>query len=184
MNSRNTCSFITLFGAAGFVGTVVYLQAVQVSYNPVQQLMSELALGEQGQLMLVAFIMFALAVSGSIGIMARFKANKLMSVLLAVASASLLGAGIFELGAATTLHVSLVAVAFVLLGLVMYLVPRHVVPFQNIQGKLANWFFGIGTGLSVLLGNNVLPVGVGQRLAAACILLWLCWLAIFALMRK
>jgi len=38
------------------------------------------------------------------------------------------GAGIFKLGAATTLHVVLIALAFIQLGLVMYLVPSYGLP--------------------------------------------------------
>lgn len=184
MNSGRVSSFITLLSAAGFVGIVLYLQKIQSGYSPIHQLMSELALGEQGQLMLVAFIMFAVAVMGAIGVVTMFKASRFITVLLGGAAASLVGAGMFKLGAATTLHVALVGLAFVLLGLVMYLMPRYVAAFRSVQSRLVCWGLAVGTVLSVALGNNVLPIGVGQRLAAACILLWLCWLGIFALRQK
>jgi hypothetical protein len=184
MNSGRVSSFITLFSSAGFVGIVLYLQSVQSGYNPVHQLMSELALGEQGQFMLGAFIMFAIAVTGAIGVISIFNASNFIKFLLGGASASFVGAGIFKLGETTTLHVALVGLAFVLLGLVMYLVPRYVEAFSSVQGRLVSWGLAVGTALAVALGNNVLPIGIGQRMAAACILLWLCWLAIFALRHK
>jgi len=170
-----------LFGSSGFIGIVAYLHIVQGDYDPVHQLMSELALGEQGNLMLAAFTLLALAASGAIGILATFNNNKLIFVLLSAASASLLGAGVFTLVSATTLHITLVGLAFVLLGLVMYLVPRYISAFQNVEGKLVSWDLGLSMAVAVSLGHNFIPIGVGQRLAAACLLMWLCWLTIFAL---
>jgi len=184
MKSGRVSSIVTLLGAAGFVGIVAFLHSIQTGYSSVHQLMSELALGEQGQFMLLAFIMFAASVAGAVGVLAAFQANTLIRVLLGTASLSLVGSGIFKLGAATTLHVVLVGLAFVLLGLVMYLVPRYVTGFQHVQGRVVSWGLGAGTALAVALGNNVLPIGIGQRLAAGCILLWLCWLAIFATKQK
>lgn len=184
MTSSRINSLITLLGSAGFVGIVVYLQNVQGGYNPIHQLMSELALGEQGHLMLGAFVMFAMAVLGAIGIILRFGGGKSTAFILGLASASLAGAGIFKLGATTTLHVALVGLAFVLLGLVMYLVPRYVAAFGSVHARVVSWGLAGCTTLAVALGNSVIPIGIGQRMAAACILLWLCWLAIFALRHK
>ena len=178
MKTNRASKFLTLSGALSFVVIVSYLQFVQIGYSPVNQLMSELALGEKGQLMLAAFAMFALAAIGAIGVLASFKASKLISLFLLTAAFCLLGAGVFKLGTDTTLHVALVAVAFILLGLVMYLVPRYVENFRNNQGRLVSWGLCAGTALAVALGNTALPIGIGQRVAAGCILLWLCWLAI------
>ena len=184
MKSGRVSGVITLLGSASFISIVLYLQNGQRGYNPVHQLMSELALGEQGQLMLAAFIALAIAVAGGMHIVAISGAGRLITALLGGAAGSLVGAGVFKLGAATTLHVALVALAFVLLGLAMYLVPKYVVAFKSVKSHLVCWGLAAGTALAVALGNNVLPIGVGQRLAAACILLWLCWLAIFALRQK
>lgn len=177
-------SFIILLGIMGFVGIVIYLHTAQIDYDPVNQLMSELVLGNDGHLMRGAFSMLALAIVGAMGVIMAFKASIIIVLLLAVAAVSLLGAGIFELGAATMLHIVLVAVAFVLLGLVMYLLPRYVASYQNMQSKLISWGLGIAMALFVLLGGKVIPIGVSQRMGAICIILWLSWLASYALRRN
>lgn len=169
-------NFITLLGVVGFVGIVIYLHFVQVNYSPIHQLMSELALGQQGSLMLFAFLSLALSIASTVSILARCKAPLTILLLLSLASISMAGAGIFKLGAATSLHVGLVGLAFVLLGLAMYLVPLYVSSFQKI--KSISWGLGIGMVMAIGLGNNFLPIGIGQRMATGCILLWLCWLTI------
>ena len=181
MNLGKTNSIIILLSATSFSSIILYLQKIQTNYNPTHQLMSELALGRQGQLMLVAFTMLAIAVAGAAGIVIIFKASKLIVILLGSVSASLIGAGIFKLGTATILHVVLVGLAFVLLGIAMYLIPRYVTAFNNIQSRLISWGLAVSMALAIALSNNILPIGIGQRLAVACILFWLCWLAIFTL---
>ena len=64
MNLGKTNSIIILLSATSFSSIILYLQKIQTNYNPTHQLMSELALGRQGQLMLVAFTMLAIAVAG------------------------------------------------------------------------------------------------------------------------
>jgi hypothetical membrane protein len=164
---------ITLAGIIGFVAIVSYLHIVQTGYNPLYQLMSELALGQQGDLMLWAFLSFALSVASVIHLLS----HPAIKLLLGLSSLSLAGAGVFKLGDATTLHVALVAFAFVLLVLAMYLTPRLIAAFQSRQATLICWGLGTGTALFVSLGQGILPIGVAQRLATACILLWLAWMA-------
>ncbi len=165
---------IVLLGVLGFVVLVCYLHLVQTDYNPLYQLMSELALGKQGTLMLWAFMFFALSVAAVIKLLPHI----VIKLLLALAAFSLAGAGIFKLGEATTLHVFLVAVAFVLLVLCMYLAPRLIIAFQTPTAMTICWGLGAATALFVALGQGVLAIGLAQRLATACILLWLSWLAI------
>jgi hypothetical membrane protein len=171
-------SMITLTGVAGFVGIVIYLHFIQTNYSPVDQLMSELALGEQGFLMLFAFLSFAIAIFSAATLLREQSAPKIIFLLMCLAALSMAGAGIFKLGTDTNLHVGLVAFAFVLLGLVMYLTPRYVRSMQTFKHKLVCWGFGLGTALAASLGGNILPIGLGQRAAACFILLWLSWLAI------
>lgn len=178
MNRNDINRVITLAGVAGFVAIVTYLHFAQTDYSPANQLMSELALGRQGVLMLWAFLSFALSVAGTVSILAAYKAHPVIKLLLGTASLSLAGAGIFKLEAATTLHVALVGLAFILLVLCMYLTPRLITRFQTLQATLICWGFGAGTALFVGLGQGTLPIGLAQRLATACILLWLCWLAL------
>jgi hypothetical membrane protein len=170
-------NIITLAGVAGFTGIVGYLHFVQKNYSPVNQLMSELALGEQGFLMLFAFLSLALSILCAALILREHKAHKIIFLLTCLAALAMAGAGVFKLNAYTNLHVGLVAIAFVLLGLVMYLVPRYVSGMQTNMHKLVCWGLGFGTAMSAGLGGNILPIGLGQRGAACFIILWLSWLA-------
>jgi hypothetical protein len=184
MKNNRIGSFITLAGVVGFVSIVTFLHFIQAGYDPVHQFMSELALGRHGFLMLWAFLSFALSVAGAIKILAAYKAHIGIKLLLGIASLSLAGAGIFTLGAATTLHITLIALAFFMLVLSMYLIPRLITAFQTPLTMAFCWGLGAGTALFVGLGQGPLPTGLAQRLAAACLLLWLSWLAIFNLTQK
>jgi hypothetical protein len=164
---------ITLVGVISFVAIVSYLHVIQVGYSPLYQLMSELALGRQGDLMLWAFLSFALSVASAINLLP----HPVIKLLLGLAAVSLASAGIFKLGDATTLHVALVALAFVLLVLSMYLTPRLITAFQTRQAIIICWGLGASTALFVGLGQGILPIGLAQRLATACIMFWLSWLA-------
>ena len=81
----------------------------------------------------------------------------------------------FPLGRASEWHVSLIASAFVAVVLAMYLLPTAApARFGGRAGKVS-WILAGGTALSVFLGHSILPMGVGQRLAAACVVAWLCF---------
>ena len=162
--------FLTFASTGSFIIIVAYLNIVQTGYNPLYQLMSELALGEQGELMLGAFLSFAIAlISASFYLTAR-----LLKILMSVAALALIAAGVFKLGANTELHVALVAIAFVLIVLTMYLTPR-LNTCSKIQ-RLIHWSLGLITALFVALGQSLLPIGLAQRLATISIFLWLAWL--------
>lgn len=166
---------VILIGIAGFMATVGYLHIVQTNYSPLHQLMSELALGKQGVLMLWAFLSFALSVAATIKLLPHL----VLKLLLGLTFLSLASAGIFKLGEATTLHVALVTLAFILLVLCLYLTPRLLTAFQTPVAMTICWGLGASTALFVALGQGILPIGLAQRLATACLLLWLCWLAIY-----
>jgi hypothetical protein len=168
---------ITLSGAAGFSGIAGYLHVIQAGYSPVHQLMSELASGRQGSLMLFAFLSLATSIAGAVRILSKLKAPVGTLLLLSFAGFSMAAAGIFTLSTAPTLHVVLIASSFILLCLVMYLVPRHIFALQKHKGICWGLCFGIA--FSTALGGNILPIGIAQRLASGCLLVWLCWLAIF-----
>lgn len=159
--------WLTVIGIAGFISIVVYLHLIQSDYHPLYQLMSELALGKQGELMLVAFFSFALAViSASLAL-----SNKLLKILLYLAALALAGAGIFKLGAYTVLHVALVAIAFVLIVLTMYPTPK--LSNTSKTHTLMSWTLAALTALFVALGETLIPIGLAQRLAALTIFCWL-----------
>ena len=179
MRNINFKSISVIFGAIGFITIVIALHIVQSDYDSIHQLMSELALGKHGSFMLIAFLSFSISVFFAQSILVTYKNNLLARVLLIVASFSLAGAGLFKLGSHTELHISLVALAFVLIVLSMYLIPRLILEFRNLVPIITCWGFGLGSSISVFLGQGFIPMGIAQRLAVSFILIWLLWLAIF-----
>jgi len=174
-NKNKNTGWIVIGGAIGFILIVICLHIVQPDYDPVNQLMSELALGRYGSFMLLAFLSFALSVFTAQSGLHQHKSPAIIRLLLVIAAISLLGAGVFRLGSATDLHIALVAIAFVLIVLVMFLLPRNVSAFKTPSHTLISWTLGACTTTCVVLGQNIVPIGIGQRGAALCILLWLVW---------
>jgi hypothetical membrane protein len=125
--------------------------------------------------MLLAFLLIAASVSFlALGI-AQVQRSPWLQVVLAVAALGFLGAGVFPLGRASEWHILLIAIAFVAVVLAMYLLPS-VAPAQfGGKARGISWGLAGGTALSVFLGHSILPIGVGQRLAAACVITWLCF---------
>ncbi len=179
MRNINARSSIVILGVLGFTGIVIGLHILLDNYNPVHQLMSELALGEYGAFMLAAFLSLAVAVFTAQSIIASYKSNPSIRILLILASLSFAGAGVFKLGAYTDLHVGLIAIAFVSTVLSMYLTPRLVPAFQHRIPTAMCWVNGIGIAAFVVSSDTLLPGGVAQRMATGCILVWLIWLALF-----
>jgi hypothetical protein len=58
----------------------------------------------------------------------------------------------------------------------MYLLPSERAGVRSLLPRRGSWGLALGAGLSVLGVQLRLPDGIGQRLAAACILVWLCLL--------
>ena len=174
-NKKNKTGWIVIGGALGFILIVMCLHIVQPDYDPVHQLISELALGRYGSFMLLAFFSFALSVFTVQAGLHQCQAPLIIRLFLNIAAISLLGAGVFRLGSATELHIALVAVAFVLIVLVMYLLPRNVAAFNSPSHTFVSWTLGACTAICVAIGQHLVPLGIGQRGAALCILMWLVW---------
>lgn len=179
MKNNHTNSIITYLGVCGFLLPVIYLHIIQINtgYNPIYQHMSELALGKNGFLMVIAFSSLALSTLGTLLILATLKKSLSISSLLTIATISFIGAGIFKLGSYTELHVALVGLAFITLVLCMYLTPRLINKFRAKPYSFICWGLGASTAIFVACGLSILPTGLAQRLAATCLLLWFCWLA-------
>jgi hypothetical membrane protein len=169
---------LAITAAVGFAVVVSILHLLQPGYDLVHQLMSELALGEYGRVMLLAFLLIAASTfSLALGI-AQLPRSASVQVVLAIAALAFLGAGVLPLGRASEWHIALIAVAFVAIVLAMYLLPS-VAPAQfGGKAKGVSWCLAGGTALSVFLGHSILPIGVGQRLAAACVVAWLCYIGV------
>jgi hypothetical membrane protein len=171
----NVAGGLAIAGAAGFVVVVSGLHVLQPGYDPVHQLMSELALGTYGGAMLSAFLFIA-ASTLSVGVgIARLRRSLSLEIVLALAILGFVGAGVFPLGRASEWHVALIAIAFISIVLAMYLLPSAAPTQFGGRAKLLSWCLAGSTALSVFLGLTILPIGVSQRLAAACVVIWLCF---------
>ncbi len=153
MKSFNFKSVIIFIGVLGFIFIVTALHIAQTDYNPIHQLMSELALGKYGSFMILAFFSFSIAVFLAQQTLAIHSNNKFIRVLLLISSCSLAGAGIFGLGDYTNIHVALMAIAFTLIVLSMYLMPRLMPRFGQRKSTITCWVLGIGTAVAVFWGK-------------------------------
>ena len=156
-----------------FVVTVVTLHFLQPAYDPVHQLMSELALGPYGWAMLLAFVGLALAVFGVQAALGGFGGSLHLRFLLSAAALCFLAAGVVPLEVNSDLHIAAIATAFVLSVLAMYLFPSGAGRAASAAPRPLSWCLAAGVAVSVGLGHSVLPMGIGQRLAAICLIAWL-----------
>lgn len=166
-------SVAALVGVATFVVTVIALHLLQPGYDPANQLMNELALGPYGWAMFAAFGGLAVAVFGIQAAIGSVGAASGYRILLLVAAVFFLAAGVFPLGATSEIHIAAIATAFVLSVLAMYLFPSSAGAAAAVAPRAVSWSLAAGVAVSVALGHSVLPMGIGQRLAAACLLVWL-----------
>jgi hypothetical protein len=162
-----------LAGAGTFVAVVTALHVVQPGYDPLQQLMSELALGRHGWAMLVAFAGLAVAAFAIQLSIAPLGASLPLRLLLIAAALSFLAAGLFPLGETSELHIAAIAGAFVLLVLAMYLFPSLAGRAAPLAPRAISWPLAAGVALGIVLGLSVVPMAVGQRVAALAMLAWL-----------
>lgn len=164
---------VALVGVVMFVVVIVALHLLQPGYEPAHQLMSELALGPYGRAMMVAFASLALAVFGVQSAIGCFGASRGLRLLLVAAAMSFLAAGVFPLGHASEIHIAAIATAFVLSVLAMYLFPSGGGRATVAAPRAVSWSMAAGVAMSVALGHSILPMGIGQRLAAGWLLIWL-----------
>jgi hypothetical protein len=158
---------------AMFVMIVLILHLLQPGYDPRHQLMSELALGQYGWAMLLAFLGLATAMVGVQAAIAAFGGSRGYRLLIGAAALLFLAAGIFPLGAASLIHISVIATAFVLSVLAMVLFPANAGRASAAAPRTVSWPLAAGVAASAALGLSVIPMGIGQRFAAACLLVWL-----------
>jgi hypothetical membrane protein len=169
----NPGAVAALAGVAMFLLTVVSLHVIQTEYQPAHQLMSELALGRYGWTMIFAFSGLAISTFGVQAAAGAHGASRWLRMILVAAAALFLAAGVFPLGDTSELHIAAIATAFVLAVLAMYLYPSIAGRASKAAPRAVSWTLAAGVAVSVALGHSVLPMGVGQRLAAACLLVWL-----------
>jgi hypothetical protein len=123
--------------------------------------------------MLFAFCALAMALGGlSFAVLSKGNGIALPAIL-AFASASFAGAGIFPLGSTSEIHVVLVAAAFVACGLGMYLLPSTVPEFSTSCNRFTSYGLLGVLAFSVAIGHRLIPMGIGQRAAAISLLIWI-----------
>jgi hypothetical membrane protein len=162
-----------MVGVATFLIVVLILHMLQPDYEPRHQLMSELALGQHGWAMILAFFGLATAVLGLQAAVAESGGSRGYRVLLGAAALFFLAAGVFPLGATALIHISAIGAAFVLSVLAMYLFPTSARRASVAGPRAVSWPVAAGVAVSVASGHSVIPLGIGQRLAAVCLLAWL-----------
>lgn len=163
---------ITIGSVVAFVVLTVSLHFLQPGYNPVNQLMSELALGPYGIIMLFAFISLALALSSlAFGIWRR-SGDKTLPVVMLIGALCFLFAGILPIDVFNTAHVIFVFCAFVMCGLGMYLLPVYLHSSSKAHDRMISWGLGGVLVFAVIVGQVLLPGGIAQRLEAAILLVW------------
>lgn len=163
-------------GAVGFAGVVSLLTALQPGYDPIHQFMSELAQGRLGELMIVAFVALAVAIAAAVAQLRIQGAPKVLTRPLALAAAlCLVAVGAITLEVSVQIHVLLVAAAFILCGLSMYLLPRSTRGFSHPLAYLLSWGACLAMCAATVLGGQVLPVGLAQRISAGTLVFWLLW---------
>lgn len=165
-------------GVAVFLAIVIALHLLQPGYDPRTQFMSELALGRFGGLLVGAFCGLAAALAA---IAMGFRLHgfpPLLSLLLGGGALCFLLAGLITLALSAQVHIALVAIAFVLCGLAMYLLPRcnHAI-FSDGRACAFSWGSGLLMCGATGLGGGVLPEGIAQRVSAVALLFWLSFVA-------
>src|SRR5258706_13466845 len=130
-----------VLGVGMFLVVVLTLNAVQTHYDPVNQLMSELALGPHGWVMFFAFAGIAVALAGIQFSIAKLGATHALRGLLILAAAFFLAAGVFPLGETSMIHISAIPAAFVTVVLAMDLFPSLASRVAALAATLLHWSF-------------------------------------------
>ena len=162
-----------LAGICLFIAVVAVLHAVQDGYDPSSQLMSELALGRYGGAMLLAFAGIAVAVAAIAFGIAPLGASPGLRLLFIVSAAFFLAAGIFPLGETSLIHIGAIAMAFVVCVLAIYLYPSLAGKAAALAPRAWSWTIAAAIASSVALGHSLIPMGIGQRMAALFLLVWI-----------
>jgi hypothetical membrane protein len=169
--------WVGLIGVLGFAAIVLVLPRLQPAYDARRQLLSELAHGPHGWLMLPAFGCLAMSLLGVQFGLGAVGASVLPRALLVAAAVGMLAAGVFPLASAPEVHIAAVLLAFCLIALTVGALPSRAgcLPTRGLWG--ASVLLVGGATVAIASGSYSVPIGIAQRLAAACVLGWLCWLS-------
>ncbi len=146
--------------------------------------MSELAMGQYGNLMIIAFNCFAVSVFSVSKIFRILGSPAILRNLFVIASICLVGAGVINLEQGAVIHIVFVMIASVLILLGMILSPHFIVDFRDRISQIVSWGLGTVAILISILDQYSIPNGIGQRCTAGCILIWLIWIGARMLLKK
>ncbi|MFC1841289.1 DUF998 domain-containing protein [Thermodesulfobacteriota bacterium] len=170
--------YLSIFGSIIFIAIILFLHLVQSQYDFMNQYMSELAMGKYGKLMIIAFCCFALSVFSVSEIFRIHGSLGILNFLFMIASVCLIGAGVINLEYNATIHIVFVMIASVLIILGMILSPYFIFEYRDIIHRAVSLSLGIIAILISILDQYCIPEGIGQRVTACCILIWLIWVGI------
>jgi hypothetical protein len=163
---------IIIGSAVAFLVGTISLHLLQPDYDPINQLISELALGQYGIIMLFAFIALASSIGTLAFVIWRRCANITLPAVLLIGAACFAGAGILPIDVFNEAHIIFVFCAFVMCGLGMYLLPGCLNSSSKTHDRMISWGLGGMLVFTVLVGQVSLPGGIAQRLEAAILLMW------------
>lgn len=172
---KNTSIFsvVSIVGVIAFIVIVVLLHVLQPGYNPVEQLISELADGPHGSAMFFAFLSLAIALASLAFGLFQLQTPIAIPICLSLASVCFIGAGIFRLGTAAETHIAFVAVAFFFCVLAMYLLPRTKHEMTSVRNRVISWGLAVVVASGVVSGGSLIPVGIAQRIIVGALLVWI-----------
>ena len=170
---RKSAGISAIAGSILFIAIVFALHLVQPDYDPKHQLMSELALGHYGWTMLFAFLSLGTSVLAILIGLITTDASRYFKIILGASAACFVGSSFFPLGSSSEMHITLIAGAFVLICLAMVILPSSAARFSSLQYRFISWAMVGAIALSVALGFDLIPIGIAQRMAALCLLVWL-----------
>ncbi len=176
LNKGKLYGHLTISGSVMFIGVVLFLHFVQAHHNFVDQHMSELAMGQYGNLMIIAFSCFAISVFSVSGIFGILGSPGILRALFIIASVCLVGAGFINLEQGAIIHIMFIMIASILILLGMILSPHFIVEFRDRIHRVVSWGLGTVAILISILNQYWIPDGIGQRCTAGCILIWLIWI--------
>jgi len=182
-NKNKIFGHLSVIGSVIFIGVILFLYFIQPQQNFINQYMSELATGKYGNLMVVAFSGFAISVFSVSEILRMLGSPAILRGLFVIASIFFFGAGVINLELNAALHIVFIMIASVLILLGMILSPHFIVEFRHITYRAVSWGLGIIAVLISILNQYCIPAGIGQKITAGCILIWLIYIGIRELLR-
>ena len=184
IEARRHLANLALYCYAAFIATVLAMPLLKDGYSPVEQPISEGAIGEHGFVQVLGLLALALG-SFALAVLLRVTAQTRQvlgtSALVAVSAACVVGVALFptdqpgEDSAVGAIHGTAAALAFIT-NIAAMLWSAHAFRGERALRTIAMPSLALGAvalTLLVMLAAGVGPVGVVQRATVACEMAWL-----------